>query len=172
MKGVAERDGVGRRLGVWAVWILLLTALLYAAQAWHTRDAPRGAAPALTGTLLDGRRFDLAQLRGEPVLVHFWATWCPVCRLQEGTLSAIARDHRVVTVALQSGGAEALRRHMQAESLDFPVLVDPQGAVARRWGIRGVPTSFLIDGAGRIRFVEAGYTSGVGLRARLWLARR
>jgi peroxiredoxin len=167
-----ERGRRSRRILVLGLEILALAALIYGIHLWQTRDAPRGPAPALAGKLLDGSGFDLAQERGRPVLVHFWATWCPVCGLQDGAIAAIARDHRVVTVASQSGGTEAVRRHMDAQSLDFPVLVDPSGSVATRWGIRGVPTSFLVDRSGRIRFVATGYTSAIGLRTRLWLAGR
>jgi len=50
------------------------------------------------------------------------------------------------------------------------VLNDPDGVIATRWGVRAVPASFIVDGAGQIRFVEIGYTTGIGLRLRLWLA--
>ncbi len=59
----------------------------------------------------------------------------------------------------------------RAESVSFPVLNDPDGAIAAHWGVRGVPASFIVDGAGQIRFVEVGYTTEIGLRLRLWLAR-
>ncbi|BCU05840.1 hypothetical protein Atep_05170 [Allochromatium tepidum] len=65
-----------------------------------------GEAPPLVGVTLEGTPIDLADRRGRPVLVHFWATWCPVCRITDGTIDAIAEDHAVVTVALQSGTEE------------------------------------------------------------------
>jgi thiol-disulfide isomerase/thioredoxin len=149
---------------------LVLLALMFVVHLWQTRDLAQGAAPELTGKLLDGSRFDLAAMRGRPVLVHFWATWCPVCRLQEESIEAIAQDHPVVTVAIQSGGGGDVAAKMSEEGLSFPVLVDDMGILASRWGVSGVPTSFVVDGAGRIAFVEIGYTSGPGLRARLALA--
>jgi hypothetical protein len=55
--------------------------------------------------------------------------------------------------------------------MELPVISDPQGGIANTWGVKGVPTTFILDGEGKIRFVEVGYTTGLGLRARLWLAR-
>jgi len=74
-------------------------------------------------------------------------------------------------VAMQSGSDDEVAQYMQKEALSFPVLNDPEGVLAAQWGVRGVPASFIVDTAGRIRFVEVGYTTGIGLRLRLWLAR-
>jgi peroxiredoxin len=73
-------------------------------------------------------------------------------------------------VAAHSGETAEVAAHLRAEGLSFPVLVDPAGRHAQTWRLRGVPTSFVIDASGRIRFVEVGYTTELGLRARLWAA--
>jgi len=164
-------SGKGRSLLRWAAQLGVVLALVFVVHLWQTRDLAQGPAPELAGRLIDGRPFDLSAMRGRTVLVHFWATWCPMCRLQQDAIQAIAQDHPVVTVAMQSGDAEDVSEHMAEEGLSFPVLVDNLGVLASRWGVSGVPTSFVIDGAGQITFVEVGYTSGPGLRARLALAR-
>ncbi|MEJ2694892.1 MAG: protein disulfide oxidoreductase, partial [Candidatus Thiodiazotropha sp.] len=105
-----------------------------------------------------------------PTLVYFWATWCPVCGLTTGNVSELAKDHQVITVAMQSGGADEVRQHLNENAVQFPVILDPQGELARTWGVRGVPTFYVLDAQNRIRFVSAGYTSKLGLLARLWLA--
>ncbi|MBC7173859.1 MAG: protein disulfide oxidoreductase [Polyangiaceae bacterium] len=119
----------------------------------------------------DGALIELARAPGEPVLVHFWATWCGVCRAEEGTIDALADDHRVITIATQSGGAAEVGRYLSERGLDFPTVVDPHGEIARRWGVSAFPTSFVIDADGAIRNIEVGYTTSLGLRARLALAR-
>ena len=147
--------------------LLLIVAL---AHHWRTQSLASGMAPPLMGHLRSGENFELALQRGEPVLVHFWATWCPVCRLGERDIEALAEEHSVVTVAMQSGGARDIATHMDEEGLNFPVITDRDGELAARWGVRGVPASFVVDGAGRIRFSTVGYSTPVGLRGRLWLA--
>lgn len=153
--------------------ILAILAVVLAARAYMQRDMVEGPAPAMQGVLLDGRTVSLHELaRAEgPVLVHFWATWCPICDLEHGSIQAISRDHPVLSVAMQSGSAAEVREFMREQALDYPVLVDELGVLAGRYGVRGVPSSLVVDRAGRIRFTEVGYTTAWGLRARLWLAR-
>jgi thiol:disulfide interchange protein len=101
-----------KRLRDWVINIALILAIFGAVQWWKARPLVTGAAPPLAGVTLDGQVFDLAGLAGRPVLVHFWASWCPVCGLMDGAVAAIAQDHAVVTVAMQSGGPErAAPRH-------------------------------------------------------------
>jgi thiol-disulfide isomerase/thioredoxin len=158
----------------WFINLLLILAVFIGIQWWKARPLATGPAPALAGHLLDGRPFDLRALResggGRPVLVHFWATWCPVCRLGQDGIDAIARDHALVSVALQSGDDRDIRDFMGKEGLGFPVLPDPYGEAASAWGVAGVPASFVVDAAGQIRFATVGYTTEAGLRARPWAA--
>lgn len=107
------------------------------------------------------------------MLVHFWASWCAICRAQHGSIEGVARDHAVVTVAMRSGDAAAVRAHLAGQAATFAVLNDPSGALADRWGVRAVPASFIVDAQGRVRFVEVGYTTSWGLRWRLsWAGTR
>jgi alkyl hydroperoxide reductase subunit AhpC len=73
---------------------------------------------------------------------------------------------------MDEASADEIRAYMQNARVNYPVLHDPQGDIARHYAIRGVPTSFILDRAGNIRFVETGYTTGIGLRLRLWLTGR
>lgn len=91
-----------------------------------------------------------------------------MCRLGDDTIDAIAKDSGVITVAIQSGGAAEILGHMKRESLSFPVIPDPFGELATDWGVSGVPASFVLDANNRIRFATVGYTTGIGLRGRLW----
>ena len=157
----------------WLVWFLeglVVVILVTGIQYWRTRDAASGQAPPLSAHLLDGHRFSLGDRAGQPLLVHFWATWCPVCRFEQGTIAALAEEGRVITVALSSGSDAEVRQYLRDEGVDFPVINDPAGTIAADWGVMGVPASFVVDGSGNIRFVTSGYTTGAGLRLRLWLA--
>ena len=129
-----------------------------------------GPAPALAGFSLDGQALGLTSAPERPVLVHFWATWCGICKFMDGNIANVAQDHPVITVALDSGGVAPVTAHLAERDLVMPVLLDNDGEISRRWGVRGVPTSFLIDTNGQIRNVTVGYTTELGLRARLlWL---
>lgn len=153
-----------------SVQIVLFLLVLLLARAYVQRDAVSGDAPGIAGMQLDGKPFNLQQYRGRPVLVHFWASWCGICRMEESSLAAISKDHAVITIAMQSGSESEVRAYLEKQKLVLPVLLDEHGEMAGRYGARAVPASFILDGNGRIRFVEFGYTTELGLRARLWLA--
>lgn len=163
---VTKRRRRWRWLGELAL-VVLVVAGIHLYQTWNTA---RGAAPPLAGVDLAGSPLALADLRGRPVLVHFWATWCPVCRFEQDSIEAVSRDWAVLSVVLEETPVEELRTYMNEAGLSFPVLRDPDGALAARYGVRGVPASFVIDAAGNIRFTSVGYTTGPGLRLRLWWA--
>ena len=155
----------------YAVNLLLFVAVVAGVRVWQQRDMTGGIHPPLQGMTLAGQPYLLSEHPAQPVLVHFWASWCQICRTEQGAISAIAHDHpNMVSIAMQSGGQAEVLRHMRERGIDFPVLNDPQGNIARAWGVHGVPASFIISPDGKVRFVEVGYTTGIGIRLRLWLA--
>jgi thiol-disulfide isomerase/thioredoxin len=164
----------GRRLGGsfrWLAYMGLVLAIISGIQWWRASALRGGEAPPLAGDLLANGAFDLAAPGSKPVLVYFWASWCPVCRLNNGGIDAIAQDHKVITVAVQSGTAAEVGQYLQEESLSYPVINDADGTLADQWGVSGVPASFLVRDDGRIAFGTVGYISDMGMRARLWASR-
>lgn len=155
----------------YAINALLFIAIMAAVRTWQQRDMVSGIAPALHGVTLVGKSYNLPSHRAQPVLVHFWATWCPICRTEQGSIASLAHDDpNVVTIAMQSGKPEEVARYMSEQHIDFPVVNDADGRISSAWGVHAVPASFIITPDGNIRFVEVGYTTGLGLRFRLWLA--
>ena len=164
-----------KRLYAWKYWpwlrdLGLLTLVVVAVRTYQQRDRPRGSAPELRGVVLDGAEVSLAAYRGAPLLLHFWATWCGVCRAEQGSLDSIASDLPVLTVASQSGSASEVAAYVKKHRVKPRVLVDDSNGLAKRYGVGSFPTTFVLDGDGEIRFVEVGYTTELGLRARMWLA--
>ena len=80
-------------------------AIFFGIRAYVQRGVATGAAPALTGRDLGGQVVSLADSRGHAVMVHFWGTWCPVCRAEIGNVDALAQGRPVITVASSSGDA-------------------------------------------------------------------
>lgn len=168
---IAIKDRVRRAWKTWALEIVVVLLIFAVVRAWHTRDVASGPAPVVSGTLVDGREFALDALKGQPALVHFWATWCGVCRAEQGNVDAVVRSGApAVTIASSSGDAEQVRAYLRDNGLDWPVLIDEDGDVARAFGVNAFPTSFVVDADGDIRFAEVGYTTTFGFRARMWLA--
>lgn len=149
--------------------VVLVAAVFFGISAWNSRGAISGPAPAVEGLSLTGQPLSLAALKGEPTLVHFWATWCGVCKAEKGTIEALGKSRRILTIAEDSGTAAQLTAYMQREGLSFPVLID-DGRLARAYGVTAYPTTFVVGKSGLVRFAEVGYSTELGLRARLWLA--
>lgn len=146
-------------------------ALLYfGVRAYMQWQLASGQMPQIQAVTLAGKHFDSTQPRKGPLLIHFWASWCPICHLEQQSIQAISQDYPTLSIAMNSGDAEEVKQFMQQQGLHFSVLNDPDGEFARRFGVTGVPVSFVVDEHNRIRFVERGYTTEWGLRLRLWLA--
>ena len=151
--------------------VALFIVLIMGVRTWQQRDIVKGAAPPLNGALLDGKPYVLAARPAQPVLVHFWASWCPICRTEQGSIESLAHDNpNVITIAMQSGNSGAVQQYMREQEVSFPVINDADSQISATWGVHGVPASFIVDTDGKIRYVEIGYTTGIGLRLRLWLA--
>lgn len=153
-----------------AIEVLLIVAVFIAARAYSQRNLLAGQAPLVTAQLLDGHTFNLQQgIKQQPVLLHFWASWCPVCKLEETSIESLSKHYKVITVAMNSGNNAEVRNYLETQNLSFPVIVDEDGELASRFGVRGVPTSFIIAPDGKIVFSEIGYTTKLGLMLRMWL---
>ncbi len=159
-----------RRIQSWVVQLGIALLLLLALEAFLTRGMVGMMAPAIDSTTLDGAPFSLQQLRGKPAIVHFWASWCPVCELEQGMVQGLAVDLPVITVAMSSGTPAEVQAYLRQQGVSYPVINDERGWHAGRYGVKAVPASFILDSDGRIRFATRGYTSGWGMRIRWWLA--
>jgi thiol-disulfide isomerase/thioredoxin len=151
--------------------IILIIVIIFGIRTWQQKDLVSGAAPSFQSVMLDGKTVNLEDYSGKPFILHFWASWCPFCKFEEGSISEIQNDWPVLTVAYQSGDKSEVETFMKERKiLSWPTIVDQDSRLAALFGVKGVPTSYVIDGSGNIRFTEVGLTSGWGLRARLWWA--
>jgi len=151
--------------------ILLIIAIIAGIRTWQQKDLVSGVAPSFQSVMLDGKTVNLEDYNGKPFILHFWASWCPFCKFEEGSISSIQNDWPVLTVAYQSGNQLEVEKFMQERKISsWPTIVDQDSRLAALFGVKGVPTSYIIDGSGNIRFTEVGLTSGWGLRARMWWA--
>jgi thiol-disulfide isomerase/thioredoxin len=122
----------------------------------------RQPAPALSGPLVDGQRFDLASTRGSVTVVNFWASWCGPCRGETPNLEAVAKQTapsgvRFVGVNVKDSKAAAAS-FMRDKDVTYPSLYDDDGSLAARWPIAvGLPSTVVLDRQGRIaaRFTAA-----------------
>ena len=124
------------------------------------RTASGQPAPDFTATALDGTTIRLSDLRGHPVALNFWATWCGPCRLEMPELEAAQaryHDSGLVILAVNAGeSAEDIRAYVDELGLALTVILDLQGAVLDLYEVRALPTTIWIDGEGIIRAEHLG----------------
>mgnify|MGYP005851484619 CR=1 FL=1 len=124
--------------------------------------SPLAGSPAPDFVLedLQGEQVALSGLRGTPVLVNFWASWCAPCRLEMPLLQAAAEKHgegRLAVLGVNYGEeAETARSFLRENALTIRVVLDRDFAVSRLYRVRGIPTSFFIDAEGIIAAVHVG----------------
>jgi len=127
---------------------------LFAALAMHRPVEPTEA-PDFTLPDVEGRPVRLRDFRGKLVFVNFWATWCPPCRLEMPSMERLYQtfkptDFALLAVSIDRQGAPVVKPFMAELKLTFPALLDSKTEVARQFGLRGLPTTYLIDREGRL----------------------
>ncbi len=154
-------------VGSLVVW-MAATAIVEASAGEKEQKLPDIALMALDGTPVE-----MADYRGSPTVVNFWASWCPPCRREMPLLTETARDSTEIVFLLVNQGedAEVVMRYVEAVGLETDdIVLDPQGRSASHFGIRGLPTTLFFDGDGLLtdhhfgelsRAALAGYLAGL-----------
>ncbi|MGD8615608.1 MAG: TlpA disulfide reductase family protein [Gammaproteobacteria bacterium] len=162
-----RRNERGRRLG------LLLSVCLVTLPAMAQMEVPelshrltalgeRVEAPKFTLTDMDGEAHSRADYRGKVVLVNFWATWCPPCIREMPSLErvhqALKQEPFVVLAVNQWENADHVFAFMGQIDVfpSFPILFDRDSAVSEAYGVKGLPTSFILDKQGRVVYRAIG----------------
>ena len=130
-------------------------------------DLDSSQLPTATVELVDGSSYTLKE--GKPVIVHFWATWCPTCKLEAANIDRVSKKYEVLTVAVNSGDDEKITRYLRERGLSFRVINDREGSWAQKFRVQAFPTTFIYDAKGDLKFTEVGYTTTAGLLARMAL---
>jgi thiol-disulfide isomerase/thioredoxin len=166
-----------RRWRRWLIEIAVFVGVLLAVRAYMAPAIPTDFAdaplPAITFPTLSNATTGPGTItlgsNPRPTALVFWATWCGVCHVELPWINELAKTHRIITVAMQSGSADAVRQYLNKNQLDHLTVVnDPDGQIAKQFGVSVTPTLFFIAPNGRIAMAETGITSPWGIRLRLW----
>jgi len=126
-------------------------------QAYRGNPQP----PALALENLSGQTVDLKKLTRHVVLVNFWASWCPPCVDEMPSLQRLSRKlpedaFTILGVNIAEDKTTILKFLTEQVNVDFPVLLDSDGAVMRQWNVMAFPTTFVVDKSGKIRYALFG----------------
>lgn len=161
MSGVAERyPGYKRKtalftlifFGLWVLYVLLMPNTGKTAGL----GVPIGeAAPDFELQTIEGKSYRLSDLKGKPVMINFWATWCPPCRaempaMQEAFKEFEAEGFTILAVNLNESDV-AIKSFIDRYGLTFPIVVDKQDKVSKAYDIVPLPTSYFVDRDGIVQ---------------------
>jgi peroxiredoxin len=150
--------------------------LLSGPSAELTRPASRTVlAPEFALSDLEGTAQRLADFRGNVVLLNFWATWCPPCRAEMPSMETLYQAYKeqgfiILAVSSDVQGAAVVQPFMAQYRLSFPSLLDTTGQVHALYGVRSIPTSYLLDRHGRVVSREIGARNWANAEARALVA--
>ncbi|SMP86949.1 Thiol-disulfide isomerase or thioredoxin [Epsilonproteobacteria bacterium SCGC AD-308-O04] len=103
----------------------------------------------------------------EPVLVHVWATWCPICKVEAPNIQMLSEHFQVVTIAVKSGTSSEIKAFLDKNDYTYNVVNDTYGELSSKFNISAFPTTLIYDKNKNLVFSEVGYTSTLGLWLRM-----
>ena len=128
-------------------------------QSLHPVEPPQPA-PDFSLPDVDGELHHITDYLGKPVIVNFWATWCPPCREEMPSMNRAwhaVRDEGIAMLAINVGEDEDTVFTFTADyPVDFTLLLDESGVVVEEWGVLGLPTTLVVDPQGRIVYRAVG----------------
>jgi peroxiredoxin len=170
MKALVTRLFSRRSLKLLLVYALIFVGSAFLGNLWMTRDQISGPLPAFNAVDLSGDTVQFDSISGKPLLLYFFAEWCPICKLQNPVISALQQDYAVLGIAMQSGNNSSVKQYIADQDIGFRVINDENGQISRSFRVNGVPAAFIVNPKGLIQYSTRGYSSEIGLRSRLWLS--
>ena len=124
----------------------------------------QGPAPGFSLMTKDGQAFSLDELKGDVVMINFWATWCGPCRKEMPLLDALYKRYERLGFTLVGVNVEedpsGADKFLQETPVSFPILYDTDNTVSKLYDVNAMPSTVLVDRQGNMRYLHKGYKPG------------
>ena len=149
-------------------FVIILILLTNAMSLYKSQNLLHKPLAIQSFQLINNKEYTLP--KDKPILVHFWATWCPTCKVEASNINFLAKHFEVLTIAVKSGDDQAIQKYMSENNYNFAVVNDQNGTLSSLFRISAFPTSFIYDRKKKLLFSDVGYTSTLSLYLKMWLA--
>jgi len=148
------------------IFIVVITVLSNIISIYKSSELNTNNLDIVSLKLLDGSKYTLGN---KPLLIHFWASWCPICKLEAQNIQTISNYYDVLTIAVKSGSNIDIQKYLDKHEYTYKVYNDYNADLAAKYNVIAYPTTFIYDKDKKLIFSEVGYTSTFGLWLRiLW----
>lgn len=141
---------------------LSVAALPAASTAGNIADGAN--APAFQLASMNGKPLSLGELKGQVVLINFWASWCGPCRQEMPILEQLYHSYQAAGFTLVGVNVEPnandAQKFLKGTPVSFPILFDPDSKVSKLYEVTGMPSTVILDRNGKVRYVHHGYKPG------------
>jgi thiol-disulfide isomerase/thioredoxin len=151
-----------------ALFLIFMTLLMNALSLYKSQDLNKEAFALKDIILVDNQKYIIPHAK--PILIHFWATWCPTCKFEASNIQKVSEHYEVLSIAVKSGSDDDIKHFLQSHELNYKVVNDKNGFLANKFNIAAYPSTFIYDKDKNLVLSEVGYTSTWGLLLRMWWA--
>ena len=161
------KDKIKKYIKEIIIFVFILAVAMNVLSYYRGLDLNKDKLNIQTFNLIDDSEYNI--LIDKPLIIHFWATWCPTCKLEASNIEKLSKDYEVITIAIQSGTNEEIQKYIKENDLSFRVVNDKEGFYSSKFNIKAFPTTLIYDKEQNLKFSEVGYTTTAGLYARMTL---
>ena len=161
------KDKIKKYFKETVIFVVMLTIAMNALSYYRALDLNKENLNIESFKLLNNTEYSIP--KNKPIIVHFWATWCPTCKFEASNIEKISKDYEVITIAVQSGSIKEIQEYLDENNLTFKVVNDEDGFYSRKFNIKVFPTTLIYDKERNQKFSEVGYTTTAGLYSRMLL---
>lgn len=151
------------------LFIIFITIFANALSLYRSNNLNLDSVEINNFRLIDGTLY--TPTSDKPILLHFWATWCPICKVEAPNIETISKYFEVITIATKSGDESTIQKYLESRNLTFRVINDENGSLGDKFNISVFPTTIIYDKNKEVFYSDVGYTTTFGLWLRMWLAK-
>lgn len=150
------------------VFFIVMTIFANVISIYRSMDLNKNHLNIRSITLLNNIQYTIP--KDKTIMIYFWATWCPSCKLEASNIQKISENYEVLTIAYKSGSDADIQKYLDENQLNYNVVNDNDGYLTSKFDVSVFPTTIIYDKNGDIVFSDVGYTSTIGLYLRMWWA--